>query len=72
MITTKGLVPLLQQGPPVQLIDVLGGEATLARALDARADARLVGHFEASPDHATTLAFPEGSYLKGLLLQKAG
>ncbi len=41
-------------------------------ALDARADARLVGHFEASPDHATTLAFPEGRYLKGLLLQKAG
>jgi 23S rRNA (cytosine1962-C5)-methyltransferase len=39
-------------------------------ALDARVEARLIGHFEASPDHATALCFPEGTYLKGLLLQK--
>ncbi len=39
-------------------------------ALDARVEARLVGHFEAAPDHATALSFPEGYYLKGLLLQK--
>lgn len=35
VITTKGLVPLLQQGLPVQLIDVLGAETTLPRAVAA-------------------------------------
>ncbi len=39
-------------------------------ALDAQVEARLVGRFEASPDHATSLSFPEGTYLKGLLLQR--
>jgi len=39
-------------------------------ALDAQVEARLAGHFEASPDHATSLNFPEGTYLKGLLLQR--
>lgn len=35
VITTKGLLPLLQQGLPVQLIDVLGLEQTLPRAVSA-------------------------------------
>ncbi len=35
VITTKGLLPLLQQNLPVQLIDVLGGELTLPRATAA-------------------------------------
>lgn len=35
VITTKGLLPLLQQGLPVQLIDVLGVEQTLPRAIRA-------------------------------------
>jgi 23S rRNA (cytosine1962-C5)-methyltransferase len=39
-------------------------------ALDARADALVVGHFAASADHPSALAFPEGDYLKGLLLRK--
>ncbi len=40
-------------------------------ALDARADAVVVGHFCASADHPSALAFPEGDYLKGLLIRKA-
>jgi 23S rRNA (cytosine1962-C5)-methyltransferase len=40
-------------------------------ALDARADAAVVGHFGASADHPSALAFPEGDYLKGLLIRKA-
>jgi len=40
-------------------------------ALDARADACVVGHFSASADHPSSLAFPEGDYLKGLLIRKA-
>jgi 23S rRNA (cytosine1962-C5)-methyltransferase len=39
-------------------------------ALDARVDARIVGHFHAAPDHPVALGFPEGEYLKGLLLQR--
>jgi 23S rRNA (cytosine1962-C5)-methyltransferase len=40
-------------------------------ALDARAEAAVVGHFAASADHPVALAFPEGEYLKGLLIRKA-
>ena len=40
-------------------------------ALDARADAAVVGQFSASADHPVALAFPEGEYLKGLLIRKA-
>ncbi len=32
----------------------------------------VIGHFAASADHPSSLAFPEGEYLKGLLLRKAG
>lgn len=39
-------------------------------ALDARADAAIVGRFAASADHPVALAFPEGDYLKGLLVRK--
>jgi len=39
-------------------------------ALDARADAAVIGHFAASADHPCSLAFPEGEYLKGLLLRR--
>ena len=41
-------------------------------AQDAGTDAAIVRRFAASPDHPVTLAFPEGDYLKGLLLQKLG
>ncbi len=39
-------------------------------ALDARADAALVGRFAPSADHPVALNFPEGDYLKGLLIHK--
>jgi 23S rRNA (cytosine1962-C5)-methyltransferase len=39
-------------------------------ALDAKANAAVVGHFEASADHPVALNFPQGDYLKGLLVRK--
>lgn len=41
-------------------------------AVDARTDATIVATLGASADHPSALAFPEGEYLKGLLLRKAG
>lgn len=38
-------------------------------ALDAGVDARILYHLSQTPDHPTHLAFPEGSYLKGLVVQ---
>jgi len=38
-------------------------------ALDAGRTARLVQHLHGAADHPVDLAFPEGEYLKGLLLQ---
>ena len=38
-------------------------------ALDAGVDARLLHRLGQSPDHPTHLAFPEGTYLKGLLIE---
>ena len=40
-------------------------------ALDAKADAQIIAHLHASADHPVALNFPEGDYLKGLLLRKA-
>jgi 23S rRNA (cytosine1962-C5)-methyltransferase len=40
-------------------------------AVDAGADAAVIGRFGASADHPVALAFPEGEYLKGLLIRKA-
>jgi 23S rRNA (cytosine1962-C5)-methyltransferase len=39
-------------------------------AWDAKADMQLVGRFTADVDHPVSLNFPEGDYLKGLLLRK--
>ncbi len=39
-------------------------------AVDAQADAVVLRHFGASADHPVALAFPEGEYLKGLLLRR--
>jgi 23S rRNA (cytosine1962-C5)-methyltransferase len=39
-------------------------------ALDAGVDAQIVARFQAAPDHPVVLSFPEGEYLKGLLLQR--
>jgi 23S rRNA (cytosine1962-C5)-methyltransferase len=38
-------------------------------ALDAGRNARIVQHLHGAADHPVDLAFPEGEYLKGLLLQ---
>jgi 23S rRNA (cytosine1962-C5)-methyltransferase len=38
-------------------------------ALDAGVEASVVGRFTASADHPVLLSFPEGDYLKGLLLR---
>ncbi len=40
-------------------------------ALDAGAEASIVGRFAAAADHPVLLSFPEGDYLKGLLLRRA-
>ncbi|HEX3633553.1 MAG TPA: class I SAM-dependent rRNA methyltransferase [Casimicrobiaceae bacterium] len=39
-------------------------------ALDAAADAAIVGRFSPGADHPIALNFPEGDYLKGLLVRK--
>jgi 23S rRNA (cytosine1962-C5)-methyltransferase len=39
-------------------------------ALDAEADARIIERFTAAADHPVALEFPEGEYLKGLLVLK--
>jgi 23S rRNA (cytosine1962-C5)-methyltransferase len=39
-------------------------------AADAGADVRLLERLQADDDHPVTLAFPEGEYLKGLVLEK--
>lgn len=41
-------------------------------ALDAGVDAQIVQRLHASPDHPVLLGFPEGAYLKGLVLRIAG
>jgi len=40
-------------------------------ALDANADAAIVGRLGPSADHPVALAFPEGDYLKGLVVRKS-
>ena len=39
-------------------------------ALDAGVDARIIERFGADADHPVALNFPEGDYLKGLLLYR--
>jgi 23S rRNA (cytosine1962-C5)-methyltransferase len=36
--------------------------------MDAGADGYLLQRLEATPDHPTTINFPEGEYLKGLII----
>src|SRR4030095_2243534 len=38
--------------------------------IDAGVNAAIVRRLEAAPDHPTTIEFPEGEYLKGLVLLK--
>ncbi len=41
-------------------------------ALDAGVDAQIIHYLHASADHPVLLSFPEGAYLKGLVLRVAG
>ena len=47
----------------------LFGRILAGAALDAGRNARIVQHLHGAADHPVDLAFPEGEYLKGLLLQ---
>ena len=69
---------LLRPGGLLATFSCSGGiDAALFRkivagaAQDAAADAVVIGRFGASADHPAALAFPEGEYLKGLLILKA-
>ena len=69
---------LLRPGGLLATFSCSGGvDAALFRkivagaAQDAGADAAVIGRFGASADHPAALAFPEGEYLKGLLIRKA-
>src|SRR3954465_12389525 len=53
-------------GVTAELFQSIGAGA----ALDAGADAKIVERFGAAADHPVALEFPEGEYLKGLLLVK--
>jgi 23S rRNA (cytosine1962-C5)-methyltransferase len=39
-------------------------------AIDAHADGYITAHVGAAPDHPSTMRFPEGEYLKGLVIMK--
>jgi len=69
---------LLRPGGLLATFSCSGGiDAALFRkivagaAQDAGADASVIGMFGAGADHPVALAFPEGEYLKGLLVRKA-
>jgi 23S rRNA (cytosine1962-C5)-methyltransferase len=69
---------LLRPGGLLATFSCSGGvDAALFRkivagaAVDAGADAAVIGRYGASADHPAALAFPEGDYLKGLLIRKA-
>jgi 23S rRNA (cytosine1962-C5)-methyltransferase len=69
---------LLRPGGLLATFSCSGGiDAALFRkivagaAQDAGADAAVIGTFGAAADHPVALAFPEGEYLKGLLVRKA-
>ena len=54
-------------GVPAELFQsIVAGAAS-----DAGVDAKIIGRFGAAPDHPVALSFPEGDYLKGLLLVRA-
>ena len=69
---------LLRPGGLLATFSCSGGiDAELLRkivagaALDAGIDASVIGRYGAGADHPVALAFPEGEYLKGLLIRRA-
>lgn len=53
-------------GVPAELFQKIVAGA----AADAEADAQILERYQADADHPVVLSFPEGEYLKGLLLRK--
>lgn len=49
--------------------DDLFQKVVAGAALDSGRDARIIRRFSQAPDHPVALSFPEGHYLKGLLVQ---
>jgi alanine racemase len=47
-----------------------GAADVAGAALDAGVEAKIVERFSAAADHPVALEFPEGEYLKGLLILK--
>ncbi|MGC9358014.1 MAG: class I SAM-dependent rRNA methyltransferase [Anaerolineae bacterium] len=52
--------------------DDLFQKIVFGAALDAGADAQIVGRMAQSSDHPVALTFPEAAYLKGLICRRAG
>ncbi|MFC1996456.1 class I SAM-dependent rRNA methyltransferase [Chloroflexota bacterium] len=53
------------------LDEALFQKIVASAALDAGVSAKIVSRLEQSPDHPVSLSFPEGAYLKGLILRVA-
>lgn len=51
--------------------DELFQKIVAGAALDAGVDAQVVHKLHAAPDHPVLMSFPEGAYLKGLVLRKS-
>ncbi len=67
---------LLKPGGTLMTFSCSGGidapffqKITADAALDAGVDAQILYHLFQAPDHPTLLSFPEGSYLKGLVVR---
>ncbi|MCB1998579.1 MAG: 23S rRNA (cytosine(1962)-C(5))-methyltransferase RlmI, partial [Rhodoferax sp.] len=70
-------LPLLAPGGLLLTFSCSGGIApdlfhkiVAGAAMDAGVDADILQRLHAAPDHAATLFFPEGDYLKGLVLRR--
>ncbi len=68
---------LLREGGRLMTFSCSGGisaelfqKIVAGAALDANVDAQIVKHLSGSEDHPVALNFPEGEYLKGLLLRR--
>jgi 23S rRNA (cytosine1962-C5)-methyltransferase len=69
---------LLREGGRLMTFSCSGGisaelfqKIIAGAALDAHVDAQIIQHLSGGADHPIALNFPEGDYLKGLLLQRS-
>jgi 23S rRNA (cytosine1962-C5)-methyltransferase len=68
---------LLREGGRLMTFSCSGGisaelfqKIIAGAALDANVDAQIIQHLSGGADHPIALNFPEGDYLKGLLLRR--